>query len=119
MGCLIAWKEVARRTSLSRTTAWRLQQRGDFPMPYAISPGRVGYRESEIAAWQASRDDRRAPWPEPPVAGRSSEPEPPSAAKGVPEGRPTPPPPRPAARQSPRRRSQHAKAIAQQMRFDF
>ena len=41
-GRYLPWKEVARATGLSRTTAWRLQKRDDFPAPYVISPGRVG-----------------------------------------------------------------------------
>ena len=59
-GGYLRWKEVAKRTSLSRTTAWRLQRRGEFPRPYAISPGRVGYREDEVEAWRLSRDRRGA-----------------------------------------------------------
>jgi len=54
-GGYLPWKEVARRTSLSRTTAWRLQRRDEFPRAYAISPGRVGHLEREIEAWIASR----------------------------------------------------------------
>jgi predicted DNA-binding transcriptional regulator AlpA len=56
---LLSWKRVREVTGLSRTTAWRLQQQGEFPDPVAISPGRVCWRESEIAAWQASRRARR------------------------------------------------------------
>ncbi len=54
-GAYLPWKEVARRTSLSRTTAWRLQRRDEFPCPYLISPGRVGHLEGEVEAWMASR----------------------------------------------------------------
>lgn len=54
-GRYLAWKEVARATGLSRTTAWRLQKRGEFPAPYVISPGRVGYRDDEVEAWRMSR----------------------------------------------------------------
>lgn len=54
-GRYLPWKEVARRTSLSRTTAWRLQQRGEFPRSHPISPGRVGHLEREVEAWMASR----------------------------------------------------------------
>ncbi|TAJ70145.1 MAG: AlpA family phage regulatory protein [Phenylobacterium sp.] len=53
-GDYLPWSVVKRRTSLSRTTAWRLQKRGEFPEPYNISPGRVGYREDEVKAWQIS-----------------------------------------------------------------
>lgn len=57
-GRYLPWKEVARRTSLSRTTAWRLQRRDEFPRPYPISPGRVGHLECEVEAWIASRATR-------------------------------------------------------------
>lgn len=57
-GDYLPWKVVAKRTSLSRTTAWRLQRRDEFPRPYAISPGRVGHLECEVEAWMASRAAR-------------------------------------------------------------
>lgn len=68
-GAYLPWKKVETRVGISRTTAWRLQKAGDFPKPYVMSPGRVGYRESEIEAWKASRGHRgdvrqvRAPEP--------------------------------------------------------
>jgi predicted DNA-binding transcriptional regulator AlpA len=55
---LLAWRTVRELTGLSRTTAWRLQKRGEFPLPVVMSPGRVGWRESEVEAWQASRAPR-------------------------------------------------------------
>ena len=55
---LLPWKKVKDLTGLSRTTAWRLQKAGDFPLPVAISPGRVGWRESEVRQWQVSRAPR-------------------------------------------------------------
>ena len=146
-GSYLAWKEVARRTSLSRTTAWRLQKRGEFPAPYAISPGRVGYREDEVEAWRVSRDHSPA-W-EQPLAGPerrlvSPTPEAPTIATSPEKSRteskvtksaaapvtsaPAPEPvprdrrqatPPPGASRRPRRRSEHARAIAQQMLFDF
>jgi prophage regulatory protein len=127
-GRYLPWKEVARATGLSRTTAWRLQKRDDFPAPYAISPGRVGYREGEVEAWCVSRGHspartrapnaagaevgRAAAKTEPP-AGPAAAPSPPQIA---PRGRVEPPPTRAKAG---RRRSEHARAIAQQMLFDF
>jgi prophage regulatory protein len=59
-GAYLPWKKVEPRVGISRTTAWRLQQRGDFPKPYVVSPGRVAYRESEVEAWKASRGHRSA-----------------------------------------------------------
>lgn len=55
---LLPWPKVKAITGLSRTTAWRLQKAGDFPPPVVISPGRVGWRESELQAWKASRTPR-------------------------------------------------------------
>lgn len=78
-GRYLRWKEVERSTGLSRTTAWRLQRSGDFPRPYVISPGRVGYLESEVEAWRASRghrpsdgapDERREQRPPPSLDGQ-------------------------------------------------
>lgn len=142
-GRFLPWKEVARATGLSRTTAWRLQKRDEFPAPYAISPGRVGYREDEVEAWKASRDHgatgcRRGRPPSRTAAsdariGRPSQ----DAVED--QGRPlearrtetecvpaSPSPPLPPGPPLPgrqpgraRRRTQHAKAIALQMRFDF
>jgi len=142
-GRYLAWKEVARTTGLSRTTAWRLQKRDDFPAPYAISPGRVGYREHEVEAWRISRDHSRArggppagsphvrqsaqaPAPPPteaalnaPVSSpRGTQAAEPGQLAGSPAGQRAPYPSAKRSR-SPRRRSEHAKAIAQQMLFDF
>lgn len=57
-GRYLRWKEVERSAGISRTTAWRLQRAGDFPRPYVISPGRVGYLEAEVDAWRTSRGHR-------------------------------------------------------------
>lgn len=46
-------EEVVAVTSLSRATIWRLVKAKQFPPPINITPGRVGWRESAIAAWQA------------------------------------------------------------------
>lgn len=45
-------RDVLEATSLSRTTLWRVMKNGQFPRPVRISPGRVGWRESAIIAWQ-------------------------------------------------------------------
>lgn len=52
---LLPWDRVQDITGLSRTTAWRMQQRGDFPTPVPVSPGRVGWSETELTAWKAAR----------------------------------------------------------------
>ena len=51
----LPWRKVRDITGLGRTTAWRLRRAGDFPHPVPISPGRVAWRERDIAAWNESR----------------------------------------------------------------
>ncbi|MDX9664254.1 AlpA family phage regulatory protein [Pseudomonas sp. P5_152] len=45
--------EVLRVTSLSHATLWREVKAKRFPAQVRISPGRIGWRASEIACWQA------------------------------------------------------------------
>lgn len=40
---------------LSRTTLWRLERDGIFPRRIQISPGRVGWLESEVDRYVAER----------------------------------------------------------------
>lgn len=49
------WGRVRDIAGISRTTAWRMQQTGDFPEPVPVSPGRVCWWESELTAWKATR----------------------------------------------------------------
>lgn len=51
----LGWSRVRDLTGLSRTTAWRLQKAGQFPVPIRISPSRVAWRESELLAWKVAR----------------------------------------------------------------
>lgn len=46
-------RDVARRTSLSRTTIARSVKAGSFPAPIRFSQTCVGWYESEIDAWLA------------------------------------------------------------------
>jgi len=122
-GRFLRWREVAHATGLSRTTAWRLQKRDEFPAPYAISPGRVGYREAEIEAWRASRALRGPPYPGT-VSRKPSircEPEggPPPTSPPRSVSPPPAPPPTPVKAPRRHRRSEHARAIAQQIMLDF
>ena len=48
--------EVLARTGLSRTTVWRLERSGGFPARRRLSPNTVGWLESEVEEWIASRD---------------------------------------------------------------
>ena len=43
--------ETCDLVSLSRTTLWRLEQRGEFPKKVLLSPMRKGYRLSEVKKW--------------------------------------------------------------------
>ncbi len=52
---LLPWGRVRDIAGISRTTAWRMQQTGDFPAPVPVSPGRVCWWESELTAWKATR----------------------------------------------------------------
>lgn len=51
----LLWPEVKHQTGLSRTTAWRMERRSEFPARVQLSPGRVGWWESEVSAWKMSR----------------------------------------------------------------
>ncbi|SFT49712.1 helix-turn-helix transcriptional regulator [Pseudomonas marincola] len=44
--------EVVQLTSLSRSTIWRRIRAGEFPDSVPITPGRVGWKASDIAKWQ-------------------------------------------------------------------
>lgn len=52
---LLPWERVQDIAGISRTTAWRMQRTGDFPTPVTVSPGRVGWWESELTAWKSIR----------------------------------------------------------------
>ena len=87
----LSFKRVRELTDLSRTTVWRLQRSGAFPKPLKISPGRIGWLEGDILAWQRARS-AEAPTglltaPSPGTAERAK----PSPASSV--GESTPPSP--------------------------
>ena len=50
-------REVLHRTGLSKTTRWRLEQKGEFPLRVRLSEtGKAnGYYETEINAWINTR----------------------------------------------------------------
>jgi predicted DNA-binding transcriptional regulator AlpA len=52
-------KEVVQRIGVSRTTLWRLERRGDFPARRQISPGAVGWLETEVESWINQRSAKR------------------------------------------------------------
>jgi prophage regulatory protein len=47
--------EVERATGLGRSTIYEKMATGEFPKSVPLSGGAVGWLESEIAKWQASR----------------------------------------------------------------
>lgn len=116
----LGWRQVQHLTGLGRTTAWRLRQAGDFPNPVPISPGRVAWRERDIARWNASRgsapkSDAAAPLIRPtPLTPRKDRVL--AASTATPNRSGSPAETRPKAR--PRRRA--APTIAEgQLGFDF
>jgi len=52
---IIRKREVLHRLNVSGTTLWRMTRAGQFPSPVLLSPGSVGWHESEVDAWIASR----------------------------------------------------------------
>lgn len=114
---LLSWREVRSRTGLSRTTAWRLQNSGAFPRPVALSPGRVGWRETEIAAWTATLAPRTRP---PPARPRPVQPIDHQAAPPAPAARSVSPEPRePIAAASQPAGRRRASVAPGQLSFDF
>ncbi len=51
MNKLLPLKEVCNRTGLSKVSIWRLEREGNFPKRRQISPGRVGWLNSDINNW--------------------------------------------------------------------
>jgi predicted DNA-binding transcriptional regulator AlpA len=116
---LLPWADVRPIAGISRTTAWRLQNIGDFPRPVMLSPGRVGWRESEVRAWRASRVPRGEPPPAPlfdPCVAPGAKPSPPAGhepSTGPPAAAAEPPTRR---RPSPRRKRANG---PDQLSFNF
>lgn len=55
--------EVLEATSLARSTLWREVKAKRFPSPVQITPGRVGWRQSDINRWLENRWDGRQQGP--------------------------------------------------------
>lgn len=49
----IIWREpeVKQVTGISRSTRWRLMQRGEFPKKIQLSPRATGWIAAEIVEW--------------------------------------------------------------------
>lgn len=48
--------EVLNRAGFSGSTLWRLERDGKFPKRRRLSPKAVGWLESEVSSWLASRE---------------------------------------------------------------
>ena len=48
---------VQDRTSLSRTTIWRLIRQGNFPQPIRITNRRIAWSEAAVSVWIAAKMD--------------------------------------------------------------
>ena len=52
---ILCLKEILALTSASRVTLWRWEHKGLFPARRQIGPRRVGWLQSEVDEWLASR----------------------------------------------------------------
>jgi prophage regulatory protein len=50
-------RQVSARTGLSRATIYNMMKQGSFPMKTALGERAVGWLESEIVHWMASRKE--------------------------------------------------------------
>lgn len=48
-------REVEQAVALSRSTIYRLMDKGDFPKPVKLTAHAVGWRASDIFQWLESR----------------------------------------------------------------
>lgn len=55
---LLTTRELIARTSLSRSTLWRMARTGALPAPIQLTPSRIAWRESQIAEWLDARRPR-------------------------------------------------------------
>jgi prophage regulatory protein len=52
---IVRSREVMAKTSLSRTTLWRMAHKGTFPRPIKLSDNRIGWSLSAVDAWIEAR----------------------------------------------------------------
>ena len=52
---LLRRRQVEEITSISRSSIYRLMQKGEFPRPVKIGPAAVRWRASDLTAWLESR----------------------------------------------------------------
>jgi prophage regulatory protein len=51
----LRFQAVRDRTGLSRSTIWRLERRGEFPLHRRISANAVGWLETEVVDWMLTK----------------------------------------------------------------
>ncbi|MCC6295791.1 MAG: AlpA family transcriptional regulator [Pseudomonadales bacterium] len=52
---ILSSKEVFARVGLQRTSIYQMSKTGQFPAPIALGPRRIGWYESDVEQWLASR----------------------------------------------------------------
>jgi prophage regulatory protein len=52
---VVRWPEVRQQTGLSRTTVWRRIKDKEFPAPLKLTDHAIGWRQSDLDDWLASR----------------------------------------------------------------
>jgi prophage regulatory protein len=52
---VITTKELLERIPLDRSTIWRMSRSGRFPAPIQLTPAKLGWRWSAVAAWLEER----------------------------------------------------------------
>jgi prophage regulatory protein len=63
--CILRRRDVMLRTGLSRSTIYKYMALGEFPKPVRLGSKAVGWRDSDIEAWIASRPVSPLGRPEP------------------------------------------------------
>ena len=53
--CLLSVSQVSAKTSLSRSTIYRMVEAGKFPHPVKVTDSRVAWWLSEVDAWIKAR----------------------------------------------------------------
>lgn len=54
-GNFLSFKEVEKRTGMSRSTIYRQVKQGKFPKPRPVSDRKVGFLQVEFETWMQSR----------------------------------------------------------------
>lgn len=85
---LLSWDQVEHIASISRSTAWRMERDGAFPRRVRVSPGRVGWWESQLTAWKQTRSGEL---PSPPARKPARSPRLPGMVRPMPTPNAAPP----------------------------